>query len=200
MNKTLLLAALIAAYIVYRANQSDSSDPQEEDLIDSTLTTFDEVVGAFSGAGEIENMRTSQTMLDKLKRRERLSLTPYNLGDGGWTVGYGHFEKTRDALPVIRNEADAAAVFADDVVNRGEKWVKLYVRVPLTQNQFDALVSIAFNMSPRSFKKFAESVNRGEGIDAIARESVTWVADNLQNGIRNRRNDEMNVFNYGAYA
>ena len=82
----------------------------------------------------------------------------------------------------------------------GEKWVKLYVTVPVSQEQFDALVSIAFNMSPRSFKKFADQVNAGNGIDAIADQSVTWVPANLQNGIRNRRYDEKRLFNEGIYA
>lgn len=200
MNKTLLACALIAAYIVYRANQAASSDPQGEDLMNAAMTTFDEAAGALIGPGPIADMQTSPDMLDMLRRRESLKLQPYNLGDGGWTIGYGHFEKTREALPVIRNRADAEALFADDVANRGEKWVKLYVNVDLTQNQFDALVSIAFNMSPQSFKKFADAVNRGEGIEGMAQRSIAWVSPNLQNGIRNRRNDEIQVFNTGVYA
>ncbi len=86
------------------------------------------------------------------------------------------------------------------MVNRAEKWVKLYVTDNLTQNQFDALVSIAFNMSPQSFKKFADSVNAGNGIDDIAQQSVGWVASVYTNGIQNRRTAEMNVFNNGVYA
>lgn len=199
MNKTLLIAAVIAAVIWYES-QNASGDTQDEGLVDSTMTKFDEAMGAISGPGPVGNMSTSQDMLDMLKARERLSLTPYNLGDGGWTVGYGHFEKTRDALPVLNSKADADALFASDVANRGEKWVKLYITVPLTQNQFDALVSIAFNMSPQSFKKFADSVNAGNGIDDIAQASVAWVKPEFQNGIQNRRDAEMNVFDNGEYA
>jgi lysozyme len=199
MNKTLILCAVIAAAIIYKSMQTPGDATQEEDVIDAAKTTLDEVMGAFT-AGPIENMRTSQSMLDMLRRREKLVLTPYNLGDGGWTIGYGHFEKTREALPAISSAADAEALFSIDVQERGEKWVKLYVEVPLTQNQFDALVSIAFNMSPQSFKKFAISVNNGEGIDVIAQRSVSWVADTFKNGIANRRTAELNVFNNGVYA
>jgi lysozyme len=199
MNKTLILCAVIAAAIIYKSMQTPGDATQEEDVIDAAKTTLDEVMGTFT-AGPIENMRTSQSMLDMLRRREKLVLTPYNLGDGGWTIGYGHFEKTREALPAISSAADAEALFAIDVQERGEKWVKLYVEVPLTQNQFDALVSIAFNMSPQSFKKFAISVNNGEGIDVIAQRSVSWVADTFKNGIANRRTAELNVFNNGVYA
>ncbi|NQE29229.1 glycoside hydrolase family 24 [Herbaspirillum seropedicae] len=145
-------------------------------------------------------MKTSQNGIDMLKRRESLRLTRYTLGDGGYTWGYGHFDKNPNALPVNITADQAEAIFADDLVNRGEKWVKLYVSVPVSQNQFDALVSIAYNMSPQSFKKFADQVNAGNGINAIADTSVGWVASNLQNGIRNRRAEEKRLFNEGIYA
>lgn len=202
MNKTLLIAALIAAVIVYKATQDNapSADPQDEDLLDSAMTKFDELAGAVTGAGPVEDMTTSQAMRDMLKRKEALRLTRYNLGDGGYTIGYGHFEKSINAIPERITRDEAEAMFDRDVEERGEKWVKLYVQVDLTQSQFDALVSIAYNMSPRSFKKFADAVNAGQGINGIANNSIGWVAASLQNGIANRRAGELNVFNNGVYA
>lgn len=214
--KNVLLLVLLAAggYIAYRLltpEQDGSSDgtsydpassdypPQNDSIFDTAMTAIDQAVGVFI-SNPASEFTTSADMLDMLKTRERLMLGPYNLGDGGWTIGYGHFEKSRDALPNITTEAEALAVFAEDVTSRGEKWVKLYVTVPLSQNQFDALVSIAFNMSPRSFKKFADSVNAGQGISDIAQQSVAWVDPKFTNGIQNRRNAEMRVFNDGVYA
>lgn len=211
MDNRFLLCALIAAWIIVRsardevpAETESEAFYQDESFIDAAQTQMDEVMNTIeesvSGPGPVSDFYTSAAMLSMLRDRERLVMTPYNLGDGGWTVGYGHFERRREDLPVLRTRADAEALFAQDVNERGEKWVKLYVKVPLTQNQFDALVSIAFNMSPQSFKKFADAVNRGEGIDAIAQRSVTWVADKFKNGIANRRYAEMQVFNSGVYA
>jgi lysozyme len=207
MDTRFVILAAIAALIILRSARDPEGTEgiyQDEDLIDGAQTTWDETVSTitetFSGPSPIASMSTSQSMLDMLKQRERLEMQPYNLGDGGWTVGYGHFEKTREALPVLRTQADAEALFASDVQERGEKWVKLYVKVDLTQQQFDALVSIAFNMSPQSFKKFAEAVNNGEGINTIAQRSIAWVADKFKNGIANRRTAELNVFNNGVYA
>jgi lysozyme len=122
------------------------------------------------------------------------------LGDGGWTIGWGHQYSRYEYVPASITQEQADAMFIDDVVNRGERWVKLYVTVPQTQEQFDALVSIAYNMSPQSFKKFAAEVNAGNGIDAIATASIGWVREGLQNGIRNRRYSEMNLYNAGIYA
>lgn len=193
------MAAAAAALLLLKSS-GGSTDPQDEDLMDAAQTTLDQALGAMAGAGPIDDMKTSQNMLDMLKRRETLSLSRYELGDGGYTWGYGHYSKSPNALPLVITREKAESVFADDVTSRGEKWVKLYVTVPLTQYQFDALVSIAFNMSPQSFKKFADSVNSGQGIDAIAQTSVGWVADKFTNGIRNRRDTEMSVFNNGVYA
>lgn len=201
MNKPLIIAGMAAAAALLLLKSSGSSaDQQDEGIMDAAQTTLDQALGAMAGAGPIDDMKTSQNMLSMLKRRELLSLSRYELGDGGYTWGYGHYSKSPNALPLVITREKAESVFADDVTSRGEKWVKLYVTVPLTQYQFDALVSIAFNMSPQSFKKFAESVNNGQGIDDIAQASVGWVSAKFTNGIQNRRDDELSVFNNGVYA
>ncbi|GAC1611091.1 MAG: hypothetical protein NVS3B3_21440 [Aquirhabdus sp.] len=176
-----------------------SNSGEEESILDSAMTTIDEVKGSATGA-PLQDMQTSDQMKDTLKRRESLRLTRYNLGDGGWTIGYGHFERDISKVPETISQAQADDMFDSDIVNRAEKWVKLYVTVPLTQNEFDALVSIAYNMSPQSFKKFANEVNAGNGIASIAETSIGWVADKFKNGIRNRRNEEIAIFDNGLYA
>ena len=201
MNTKLLIVGMTAAAaLLLLKRQEITGFWQDEDILDAAQTAMDEVIGAVSIDGQVEYMKTSQNMIDMLKRRESLSLVPYNLGDGGWTIGYGHFERLRSSLPDSITKGQAETMFSQDVTDRGEKWVKLYVKVPLTQNQFDALVSIAFNMSPQSFKKFANAVNAGEGIGGIAEQSVSWVSAKFTNGIRNRRNAEVAVFDYGVYA
>lgn len=178
----------------------DTQDGTDANIMDSIQTAADEALATVTGPGPVDALTTSQTMLDMLKRRESLKLMRYALGDGGYTWGYGHFSKDPNALPETITQEQAAAIFADDVINRAEKWVKLYITVSLTQNEFDALVSIAFNMSPQSFKKFADQVNAGNGITDMAMQSVAWVSTKFTNGIRNRRDAEIAVFNDGVYA
>lgn len=192
-------AGLVAVGVFLWLRQSPvSSDPQDESLIDSTLTLLDEAMS--SEKPDLESMSTSDEMLQMLMKHESYSATPYQLDDGaGMTWGYGHKGTSKETPPSYISKADAYALFRQDVVNRAEHWVKLYVNINLTQNEFDALVSIAFNMSPQSFKKFAASVNDGDGIDAIAQESISWVKPIYTNGIRRRRNSEMRVFNEGIY-
>lgn len=194
-TKTIGLLVL-AALLVYAVTHQDG-DEQDEDIIDATMTKIDEIAG---GQGPNQDMQTSGAMLGMLKRREALKLGRYELGDGGYTWGYGHYSRNANALPLVLTKDQADQIFAQDVIDRAEKWVKLYVKAELEQNEFDALVSIAFNMSPQSFKKFAAAVDAGDGIDDIAAESVTWVAAKFTNGIANRRAAEVAVFNEGIYA
>lgn len=78
-----------------------------------------------------------------IKRFEGLRLSAYLCPAGVWTIGYGHTRgvKQGDTCTVEQAEAwlleDAAEAIA--AVNR-------LTKVPLTQNQFDALVSFTFNL------------------------------------------------------
>lgn len=200
MNKLLMAAMIGAAILWYETQSQDSSDPQAEDLMDSTMTKIDEGVAMVAGPGPLADMSTSDAGLALMRRRESCRLTPYNLGDGGWTIGWGHQYGKYETVPQSITQDQADAMFVADVVDRGEHWVKLYVDTDLEQYQFDALVSIAYNMSPQSFKKFAASVNAGDGIDGIAQDSVGWVAAAYTRGIQNRRNSEMNLYDNGVYA
>jgi lysozyme len=164
------------------------------------MSDFTQLAAQLSGPGPCADMHTSQAECNILMAREAFSATPYNLGDGGYTWGYGHQGTKNEIVPVTISKADAQTLFYSDVVNRGESVVKQYINVPLTQNQFDALVSIAFNMSPHSFRKFAAQVNAGNGIDGIAQASVAWVPAKYTNGIQNRRSAEMALYDNGVYA
>lgn len=198
MDDTLILCGVLVALVIYSEATKDEDDEQDEDMINKARSAIESAIGNDS---PVAHMNTSDNMLAMMMRREAYAATPYQLRDGvGMTWGYGHKGQAGEIPPDFIGRDDAYALFADDVVRRAEKWVKLYIDVELTQNEFDALVSIAFNMSPQSFKKFAQSVNAGNGIDDIAQRSVSWVNTIYTRGIQNRRNEEMRVFNNGVYT
>jgi lysozyme len=207
MNNRLLLVwmAGAAALLLLSENETaagvnqDDAGAEGETVLDELEQVMDQVVGSVL-PGPVADMWASDQVRSMLKRRERLRLERYNIGDGGWTIGYGHFEKNIANIPARITVDQAERMFDQDVAERAEKWVRLYVQVPLMQHEFDALVHIAFNMSPQSFKKFASTVNAGQGIGYWAERSINWVGAHLQNGIRNRRNEELALFNEGAYA
>ena len=86
-----------------------------------------------------------------IKNFEELRLNAYQDGAGVWTIGYGSTQY-HDGRPVkpgdkLQNQTQADALFTNTLglytgaVNR-------LVKVPLTQNQFDALVSFTYNEGP----------------------------------------------------
>jgi len=200
----LVLAALIAAAVLYILDEDtpDNTDPTTtDDTPDTIMTDLTQAADTLKTPAPCTNMHASDTICKILMQTEAYAPTPYKLDDGTtYTWGYGHHGTPSEIPPGYISKADAYTLFQKDVAQRGEAVVKQYVSVPLTQNQFDALVSIAFNMSPRSFAKFAAQVNAGNGIDAIADESVTWVNPKYTNGIRNRRTLEKKIYDTGAYA
>ena len=90
-------------------------------------------------------MQISQAGIDLIKTFEGCSLVAYPDEGDVWTIGYGHTEGVYEGMTITM--AQAEQFLADDLVQYGG-YVTHYVTVPLTQNQFDALVSFTYNLGP----------------------------------------------------
>lgn len=193
------VAVVGAAFLLAKkANAAQAPDPT---YLDGDSNTLDEAYAmaadwsARIGGSPAEFFRTSAAMQARLQRREGLRLERYRLGDGGWTIGYGRFYPDGGEVPpAMIDQATADQWFQQDLVDRGEKWVKAYVSVPISQNQFDALVSMAYNLRPASFKRIAEAVNAGQDPTPIAMQ-YTRPGTNLERGLIARREEELGIFN-----
>ena len=87
------------------------------------------------------------------------------LDDGRWTIGYGHTQTAREGAEIT--EADAQALLLYDLIQASHT-VNEHVYAPLTQNQFDALVSFVFNIGVRGFRgsPTLRRLNEGRPLDA----------------------------------
>ena len=180
----------LVAYPVAAAAAIDDTAPTWQDLAAYSVATVRNAILPTPAA----SMATSPAGLAHLHTFESLSLIPYRLGDGGATIGWGRFYPDSGPPPPASISRDTAdAWFAQDVQDRAEKWVKAYVTAPLTQPQFDALVSMAYNLSPRSFKTIAEAVNDGQDPEDAALQFVR-AGSNLERGLRRRRAAELAMF------
>jgi lysozyme len=88
-------------------------------------------------------MQPSQDAVDLVQASEGLRLTAYRDSGGKLTIGYGHTAGVQDGQTIT--QADAEQLLDEDLDAAGNTVSRL-VSVPLTQGQFDALVSFCFNM------------------------------------------------------
>lgn len=90
-------------------------------------------------------MKPSQACIDLIKHFERLELNAYPCPAGKWTIGYGHTVGVRKGDRCT--PAQAEQWLAEDLA-AAVALVDGNVRVPLTQGQYDAMLSIVFNVGP----------------------------------------------------
>ena len=119
-------------------------------------------------------MKTSQQGIDLIKKFEGFSVTPYKDIAGLLTIGYGHLILPGEHFGAI-SSVEAVALLARDIAEKAEYFVNKFVTVPLTQNEFDALVSFTFNVGGANFQKstLLKVLNAGKK-EAVKGELLKW--------------------------
>ena len=100
-------------------------------------------------------MKTETRGLALIKQYEGLRLEAYQDSIGIWTIGYGHTAQAGHPHPVpgMRiTQSEADAILARDLADF-ERAVDNAVARPPTQSQFDAMVSLCFNIGPGNFAR-----------------------------------------------
>lgn len=93
-------------------------------------------------------MRTSQQGIDLIKEFEGFSERVYLCPSGVNTIGYGHTQGVQIGDTCTREQAEE---YLKDDLREAEEAVLALVNVPLSQNQFDALVSLVYNIGSGHF-------------------------------------------------
>jgi GH24 family phage-related lysozyme (muramidase) len=168
--------------------------------------------------------KSSEGLIDHLKYEEgsvrhkgQPNLVAYDLGDGAYTIGYGHAifpneEEGFDFLPryskiipgrtkITKEEAETLLKDdmreAESIVNRIlDQWGEKGIKPPITQGMYDAMVSMSFNMG-RGIRTsdFIQAVKRGD-FD-LARKLILTTSENLFDefpGLESRRKKESEMF------
>ncbi len=140
-------------------------------------------------------MKTSSTGRAFIRDAEGEKLTEYRCSAGVPTIGVGHTgPDVKMGMTITKAQSDALLV-AD--LARFEKAVAASVKVPLTQNQFDALVSLAFNIGSSAFAKSAlVRVLNGGHYDQVGAQLARWnrVDGKPNKGLTARRAREAALF------
>lgn len=141
----------------------------------------------------------SEKGLNLIKKFEGFSPLEYTCVGGKRTIGYGHLLGKDEAFPCGVSEQTAEILLKDDI-SFAEKAVLKNVRVPLSQNQFDALVSFVFNVGERNFRlsTLLKELNAGH-YDACPAEIKRWVyaKGTVFSGLTRRRKAEADLFRFG---
>jgi lysozyme len=146
-------------------------------------------------------MKLDKKGYDLIKEFEGLKLKPYLCSASVPTIGYGstYYEngkkvKLTDA-PITKERADALfQIVADDFAKR----VLPLIKKPLTQNQFNSIVSFAFNLGVRALQNstLLRLVNINPNDANIAKEFLKWnkAGGVVVKGLTNRRIKESALY------
>lgn len=139
---------------------------------------------------QAEPQHINEAGLAIIKESEGLRFRAYRCPAGVWTIGYGH------TLNVLKGDTcteEKAAEWLRKDCERAEQAIEQLVTVPLTDNQFSALVSWVFNLGPEALKEstLLRKLNAAE-YAAVPGEMKKWNKANgvTLNGLVARRKKE----------
>lgn len=139
-------------------------------------------------------MKISKEGLALIKKFEGCKLESYKCAAGVWTIGYGSTKGIKEGMSISQEEADNllledVAVFEDNVLDA--------VTMPLSQHQFDALVSWTFNLGGANLKAstMLKKLNAGE-YEEVPAQMKRWnkAGGKVLQGLIRRREAEALLF------
>jgi lysozyme len=143
-------------------------------------------------------MRTSEQGIELIKEFEGFRSEAYKCPAGVWTIGYGDTIHVQEGDTITEEKADM--LLRARIVNY-EVAVEHHVTVPMNQNQYDALVSLCYNIGPGNFHKSSVVSFLNQGHKRKAGQSfLLWNKATVDGvltvlpGLVKRRQREMTLF------
>lgn len=148
---------------------------------------------------QINKMKISKEGLNLIKKWEGFQEKAYLCQANVWSIGYGTTKyangkavKQGDTI----NHEEALTLF-EKQVNEHSSTIQMYVKVPLTQSQFDALASFQYNLGKHILRdsKLLEYLNNKEW-DKACNQMLLYNKANgkVSTGLVNRRKEEVSLF------
>lgn len=142
-------------------------------------------------------MKLSQRGIDLIKQFEGYSSKAYPdpaTGGAPWTIGYGTTKGVKPGMVITTEQAEK--MLRDDVA-KFESGVSSLVTAPTTQGQFDAMVSLAYNIGLGNFgKSTLLKKHNARCYTCAADQFRVWNRANgkVMNGLTKRRAAEREVY------
>ena len=139
-------------------------------------------------------MKTSPKGIALIKEFEGLRLKAYKCLGGVWTIGYGHTAGVKPGMVIT--EAQAEEYLKEDLFSC-ENAVNNQ-KLSINQNQFDALVSLIYNIGIGNFQKstLLRKARINANDNSIMDEFLRWVYSKgrVLPGLQRRRLREMKLY------
>ena len=145
-------------------------------------------------------MQVSKEGLDLIKKHEGYRDNAYLSPAKVWTIGYGNtfYESGRKVKEGDVISKDKAERLLEWVVEDFARNVRSTIKVPLNQNQFNSLVSFAYNLGIGNLRSstLLRKVNANQGDPTIFNEFLRWnkAGGKVLNGLTKRRQEEANLY------
>ncbi|MDX5394830.1 MAG: lysozyme [Hymenobacteraceae bacterium] len=145
-------------------------------------------------------MESSKKGIDLIKSFECLELKAYKCPAGIWTIGYGatfyqNGSKIKPGDKISEKEADELLKYH---IASFDLDVRKLLKTRVSQVQFDALVSFAFNCGSAALGKstLLKKVNANPNDPAIKHEFMKWIRSGgkVLNGLIRRRTAEVALY------
>lgn len=137
---------------------------------------------------------TSKKGIELIKEFEGFRVDAYLCPSNIWTIGYGHTATAKPGMTITLVEGE---LLLKRDLQIFEQAVNNLVKVSLTQNQFDALVSFAYNVGTGAFSNSSllKFLNRGH-YKTAGKELHRWVrgSNGKLPGLVRRRKAEYELF------
>ena len=141
-------------------------------------------------------MKISNDCIALIKQFEGCQLTAYKCPAGTWTIGYGHTAGVTEGMKITQIQAET---YLQSDLAKFEKNVNKFSSYKWTQNEFDALVSFAYNIG--SIDQLTANGTRAK--TTIALKMLEYNKDSNKNvlpGLVKRRQAEYDLFTCGGIS
>lgn len=140
-------------------------------------------------------MTYSQNLINFLKQTESYSETAY-YDKGQYAIGYGHRDST--VRPGQRTSIQEAEQWLKQDIAAAVGCIQRNIKQSLTQGQFDALVSLAYNYGCTGFLRTEGGIAAKEGRFADVEMWLQNYKNAKEGGLEKRRKGELALFKGNA--
>jgi lysozyme len=193
-------------YYLLKESRPDEGKYKGE-MLCSCSQTIDGKDYTFNSNGELEESLVSDAIVDVIKYYEGFSATPYYDEVGVKTLGYGMTGEEIEGIASVTEE-EATQMLKDWIDKKYAPVIKADLDnkgIGLTQNQFDALVCMAYNVGTGGVLGSTLYKNICAGVrdsDTILANFTAWskAGGRTLLGLYRRRRTEANIFLTGNYS